>query len=202
MEQKKTPKPYLSWSQLALLEKSEYEYVVRYVYGEGIKMHPLLKLGKAFAEAVELEQEELPLDFEIAKLLMPKFEKKEFTLKGMVDDVPILGVLDGFDEKDLVIHEIKTGTFEWTQNYVDKFGQLTFYAMLVYLNYGRLPNKIFLYWIPSKLEIGEFVLTSDIKTFETKRTMEDLLDIGVRIKKAWKRIQELYDDEKRSGNIS
>ena len=34
MEQKKTPKLYLSWSQLALLEKSEYEYVKVYIYME------------------------------------------------------------------------------------------------------------------------------------------------------------------------
>ena len=162
----------------------------------------MLKLGKAFAEAVELEQEELPLGFEIAKMLIPRFEKKEFTLTGVVDDVPIWGVLDGFDERDLVIHEIKTGTFEWTQDYVDKFGQLTFYSTLVYLNYGKLPSKIFLYWIPSRYEMGEFVLTSDIKIFETKRTIDDLLDMGVRIKGAWKRIQELYDEERRSGSIS
>ena len=88
-KEKETPRPYLSWSQLSLLEKSEYEYVRVYIYGEGIKENPLLKIGKMFADAMQFQEDELPIDFEIAKLVIPEFQKREFMLKGMVDDVPI-----------------------------------------------------------------------------------------------------------------
>jgi hypothetical protein len=201
-----TPRPYLSWSQLSLWEKSPYEYAKHYIYGATIN-NPHIELGKKLAEVLEKgwEDEEdfdiKNLDIELARILLPTYPEKEVELKAEVDGVPILGKLDGFDRDRLIIGEYKTGIQEWTQERVDNHGQLTFYALLVYLNFGKLPSQINLYWIPVRYDGYDIVLSDNTQIFETKRTMKDLLDMGVRIKRAWEGIKELCKQEYDATNI-
>jgi hypothetical protein len=199
----KTPRPYLSWSQLYLFEKSPYQYAVQYIYGGRIIENPLLNLGKKLAETLEKdewEENEDP-DIEVAKILLPSYPEREVELKAVVGGVPILGKLDGFNREKLVIGEYKTGRVEWDQKRVDEFGQLTFYALLVYHNFGSLPNQIQLHWVPSEYDENMNVgLLGEIRSFETKRDLRDLLEISIRIKKAWEGIKKLCEEEYKANN--
>lgn len=192
-----TPKGYLSWTQLNLIEKSLFGYAKYYILGEVFPETPEILLGKKLAKAIELEDED-DLDYKKIKNLLPKFEKREFELRGEVAGVPIYGKLDGFDEKKLIIYEIKTGIQEWNEERVKNHGQLDFYALLVYLNYNKLPDKIKLLWIPTERDGDKIKILGEIKEFEIKKDMGDLLKIGLRIKNAWQKIKKLYEEEKGS----
>jgi hypothetical protein len=190
-----TPKGYLSWTQLNLIEKSLFGYAKYYILGEKFPETPEILLGKKLAKSIELEDED-DLDYKKIKNLLPKFEKRELELWGNVAGVPIYGKLDGFDEKNLTIYEIKTGQNEWNEEVVKNHGQLDFYALLVYLNYGRLPDKIELLWFPTKRENNDLVIVGDVKKFTIKKDKSDLVKIGLRIVDAWEKIKKLYKEEK------
>lgn len=88
--------------------------------------------------------------------------------------------------------EFKTGVKPWDQARVDEHGQLTFYSALLWLQEKILPDDIdwFLDWCPTqKEESGDFnhkitfVDPNDIRHFKTKRTMTQVMDLLVDIKK-------------------
>jgi len=192
-KQQISPKGYLSWSQLNMFERDVWLYKRVYIDGEEQFESDALKIGKALAERLENGIECTDKLIEYLAIFMPKYQKREFEIKGEFDGIPVLGKLDGFNEKTLEIGEYKTGK-NWNQALVDKSGQLTFYAMLVWLKYGKLPSKIKLHWAQTEVDDdGELRITGSIKTFETKRTLSDILLLGGRIKKAWEEILNLTE---------
>ena len=94
--------------------------------------------------------------------------------------------------------EYKTGVKPWDQNRVDDHGQLTFYTALLWLQFGIRPEDIewFLEWAPThKRESGDFkhVITfagKKIEHFDTKRTMTQVMDLLVDIKKTHREMLE------------
>jgi len=191
-----TPREYISWSQLSAYETSPYQYAKRYIYEDNPE-NPRMKLGRDVAEMLEegIEQEDKELEF--FRTFLPEYPEKEYKIEGEISGIKILGKLDGWDEKNLHIGEYKTGAKgTWNQKRVDEHGQLSFYALLVYLKYGKLPKRITLHWLPTAITPEKGLhLTGDIHHFETTRTQKDLIDIGARIKRAWKGIIELCDEE-------
>ena len=195
----KTPRPYLSWSQLSLWEKSPFEYAKAYIYSdERVATNPFMELGKELAEALEKDEwgnGESP-DIELARILLPSYPEREVQLDGIVNGVPIRGKLDGFDRTKLRLGEYKTGRAPWTQTRVDAFGQLSFYALLISQNFGKPPATIHLHWVPSFYdEQGELKLKGEVKTFKTERSTRDLLEISRRITRAWEGIKEMASGE-------
>lgn len=91
----------------------------------------------------------------------------------------------------LILAEYKTGR-QFTQKMVDSSSQLTFYALLIWLKYGKLPDEIFLHWAKTEIdEDGELKITGDIKTFETIRTFSDIILLRGRVKSAWEGINQM-----------
>lgn len=179
-------KKYISYSQYQAFNSGQYKRI----YLDGIKLNNKgLELGKIFAEA--MESDEIGND-EIALLKIqlpkPQFKEKEFLVNW--DGIPMLGSLDGFDEKPLTIHEYKTGKTKWTQEKVDRAEQLTFYSLFVWITYGKLPEKIYLYWLP----VDDNGLTGEIKIFETNRTIKDFIHLYPKVKKAWIGIEKIIDE--------
>ncbi len=179
-------KPYISYSQMIAFESGQYKRI----YIDGYKLdNQGIRLGKKFAEFLEGKENEPDEFFEEAKSLLPVPEEREKVITELWDSIPIMAILDGFDS-DLSIHEYKTGKTKWTQNIVDKAGQLTFYACAVYIHTGKLPSKITLYWLPA--ENGKLI--GDIQVFETSRTMTDIIKFYPRVKKAWIGIEKLINE--------
>jgi len=187
-----SPRGYLSWSQLNLWEKDPNMYYQ--VYWEGLDQFrtKYLELGKRMATTLEngFDEAHDPL-FEMLAVFMPHYPKQEFDLKTVFEGIPLVGKLDGFNEATLTIGEYKTGK-NWTQSMVNQSGQLTFYSLLVWLKYKKLPNNIFLHWARTDEDMeGNLKLTGDIRTFPTQRSLKDLILFSKRIKAAWLGICEL-----------
>lgn len=190
----RTPRPYLSWSQLDLIERDPEAYREKYFYGRQDEETDPQRFGKEFAEAMEDESRELEIA-EMCRIFLPRYKNREFKIEVSSPVCPLHAKLDGYDEEN-GIGEHKTGTVPWTQKRADQHGQLTFYAYAHLLKYGRLPKRIRLHWIETKRdEEREIVPTGRIETFETTRSTIDFLKLHARIEKAWNLILQMSKEE-------
>lgn len=193
-QQIKLPRPYLSWSQMNLWEQNPELYKEVYIYGRENYPSEYLELGKEMAEALEKGKSKNPIIKHLL-IFLPKYPKVEYEIKAKLGDIPLLGRFDGYNPRKKIIGEFKTGV-KWTQGMADKSDQLTFYALLIWLKYKKLPNEILLHWVKTENKDGELKLTGDIKTFRTKRSLSEILRFSARIKKCWAGINELCRQEK------
>ncbi len=214
----RTPRPYLSWSQLNLIERNPIEYATTYIYGEG-RTNPRMELGKVVGEMIRKGEEQSDPNIEFYRTFLPVYPHTEFEvprLKGgegtcqckkciargieeplMLGDISLYGKLDGWCEKKVEVGEDKTGS-KWTQKMADESGQLDYYSLLLYLKYKISPEdlKIKLNWMPTVIDpIDGVKLTGDLKIFETRRDMADLVEMMGRIRRGWKNIIELCQGE-------
>lgn len=197
MKSKTTPRGYLSWSQLSLWEKDPNLYYQIYVDGMDMVRTAYLQLGKRLDEAIQRGKDEFddPMINYLVTML-PRYPKMQHRIDITFEGIPLVGVLDGFYPRKLIVGEHKSGK-KWTQSLADKSGQLDFYALLVWKKYGKLPKEIFLHWAKTDInEDGELYFTGDTKTFVTERKMKDIILIGGRIHKAYKEIEEMWKDFK------
>lgn len=156
-----------------------------------------MQLGKVVAEMLEKGEENADKNLEFYRLFLPQYPFKEFDVKANLGDIIIYGKLDGWDPKKSEIGEYKTGA-KWTQKMADDTGQLSFYALLLYLKYKIKPEdlRMRLFWMPTIIDPYEGLkLTGDLKVFETRRTMTDLIDIMGRARRAWQGIISLCRSE-------
>jgi hypothetical protein len=189
-----TPRPYLSWSQFNLFRTSKISYVNSYIYEDKFENQSMEK-GKMIAEMLEegnsVEDEVL----ETIRLSIPKFKKTEYEMNTEVAGVPLYGKFDGFDEKNLVLDEVKTGQLGWNQDRVDKSDQITFYCLMIYQKFGNLPKKIRLHYVPTEKVNGVIKFNGEVKTFLTKRTEGDILSLAVQVKRVWEEIKVVSEKE-------
>lgn len=151
-----------------------------------------LELGKRMATGLEngFDEERDPL-FEMLIVFMPHYPKREYEMNTVFEGIPLKGKLDGWNEATMTIGEYKTGK-HWTQAMANTTGQLTFYALMVWLIYHKLPEHIFLHWARTDEDMeGNLKLTGEMQTFETARKLKDLILFSKRIKTAWAAICEM-----------
>jgi len=186
----KTPRPYLSYSQKVLFDNDPDMYRQVYFEGKTLPVNKYMRFGRLFADIMESD-EKTSGTLELVRVFAPREPKQEYKIKVNADGIPLFGILDQFNpySKPKRIREDKTGK-KWTQRMVDKNEQLTFYAYMVYLKYGKIPD-LFLDWFKTKV-VGEDVqLTGDITTFRTKRTLKDLLFYHAELNRTWVGIKEM-----------
>jgi hypothetical protein len=135
----KPPRPYLSYSSYRLWKQSIMMWHRRYI--DGIDTTTVaMEFGKRFATALEADEETGDMDVDFGLLGMPSYRKREYEMRatlratGKENGVIILGKFDGFNPRPPEIGEVKTGATKWTQRMVDTFDQLTWYALIYYLN--------------------------------------------------------------------
>ena len=185
---------YISPSKLKLWETDKNLFYQVYIDGIDQYKTKYLELGKRMAETLENGyDEERDPQIEMVSVFMPTYPLKEFKMKWTLEGIPLRGVLDGFNENTLVIGEYKTGK-KWSKSMADKSDQLTFYALLCYMNYKELPKRIFLHWAETIEDMeGNLSLSGQIETFETKRVLRDIILLTKRIRLAWAGIQEMKE---------
>lgn len=187
-----SPRGYLSWSQMQLFEKDPNLYYQVYCEGLDQFRSKYLELGKKMATTLENgHSDDGDPMLELMAVYMPSYPEREFDIKETFEGIPLVGKLDGWNKATMTIGEYKSGK-NWTQSMADQHGQLTFYALLVWLKYKKLPEKIYLHWARTDEDMeGNLVLTGEIKTFQTERSLKDIIIFSKRIKSAWAGICEL-----------
>jgi len=195
-----TPKPYLSFSQMTLVERSPQKYIEQYIYGEKQRTNRNMAYGSMLAEGLENDKAsgDPILDLMMAKI--PKFElmDKAFQVELKLKDkiIPLLAKPDTAKKDYSAFKEYKTSLRKWTSKMADESGQITFYATCMWLKTKKIPSDIELVDVQVEyLPDGSLQPTGEMFIFKTKRTMVDIIKMIARIKRAWIKINELCEKE-------
>lgn len=176
----KLPKPYLSWSQISLWKKSPREYSKRYFRKERGFQTKEMTFGKRIGEALEnFDLFDLTKGEQDIVSKIPRLKWYEYPLVLQMDGYYLMGFMDGFSDNKSIIHEYKTGKAMWTQDRVNKHGQLLMYAAMVFKNYAVLPTAT-VYWMETQnTEKKDIELTGELLDFDrifTKEEIENFLN--------------------------
>jgi hypothetical protein len=194
-----TPKGYLSWSQLDLIEVSPERYREAYINGHRPPPNRGQRLGSKIHEAMENESltGEISLDMVIEKV--PRLECREEIVMSEMEcgyKIPLLIKMDTFKKDLSAFKDYKTGLTRWTQERVDKDDQITFYATAIWLKTKKIPEDIELVDIATKYgPDGNPEATGEVYRFKTRRTMADIVRMMARIKKGWEKIEKMCVEE-------
>lgn len=191
-----SPRPHLSWSQIQLFERSPELYAQKYLFGKDEEKSEAMRLGKRLSEVLEIQAKTGDDALDNLITLFPHYPEREYEIVSQLDgvEVPLFGVLDGFDPESLRIGENKSGKL-WTQEMVDESGQLKMYALLVWLKYGKMPGAILLHWAPTQYnDDGELKFVGEIKSFEANITLKDVLTFSDRVRDVWGGIKKLCEE--------
>lgn len=171
----------LSWTAISSFEYDKDQWFNKYVLGKPTPITPELEFGKKFADAIEAGKPMSPVTI---------LSKVEQPFEVMFGDISLVGYADTFD-KDTKKHigEFKTGKTKnpWTQKRVDEHGQITMYCLMNLITNKVKPEdtKLFLEWCPTQ-ENGDYTISlidpNDVRHFDTKRTMLDIVNFMQRIK--------------------
>ena len=193
------PRRYLSWSQMNLWEVSPETYKRLYLYGERIPINRGMAYGSKMADALENDEEtgDIALDFAMNNLPKAGMSEKEIDWKVM--GVPIFGKIDHAKKDFSLIDEYKTGVEKsWNQNKANQSaekGQLCFYGTSIYFKTKKIP-KARLSFVPTvKNDLGQVEATGEVITFNVEIKLKNVLEMAVRMKKAWKEIGEMCEKE-------
>lgn len=194
-----SPRPYLSWSQIQLFERSPELYARKYIFEDEEAPTEAMRLGKRLAQALELQHATGNETIDNLRAFFPTYPQREFKIEATLEglEVPLFGILDGFDEERLRIGEYKSGLL-WDQKMVDESGQLKMYALMVCLKYERLPSEVTLHWARTRYnEEGLLELAGEIKSFQTEVTHQDLIIFSTRVREVWAGIRALFKEHYR-----
>ena len=158
-----------------------------------------IALGKEIADALENENDTGDFGKDLVVSQLPKYELMDVAIETKLvigkEIVPILIKPDTIKKDYSAFREYKTGREAWTQDKVDKWDQITFYTTGIYILTKKIP-KIHLDWAETKPnEMGHPELTGEIKSFETIRRMSHILSMMARMRKAWREIGEMCENE-------
>lgn len=192
----KLPSDCLSYSQVSLWlsSPSRYKEIYFNLNDSARFMNSAMSYGKIVADALENDQETGDLLTDMAISLLVKYDIRDKEMEGILKtkdgDIRIVSHPDTMDSQTLAIREYKTGKAKWTQKMADKWFQLRFYAMLVYLIHGKMPASVHLDWIETFTDTdGVIKPTGRVETFEVKLTLKDVLETMAITKRVAKEIE-------------
>lgn len=188
------PRP-LSWSGMSMLEKDEPRWIKKYIDGKDVKFsNSGIEYGRKVDEYLGGDNETDDLSLLVIKDQVPRYElrKHKFSalLKSEYGDIELFGELDTSKEDFSIARDYKTGRVPWTQDKANKHGQFLFYATMIFLNTGKIP-QFFVDWLETEERNGIVRYTGKHKTFEVKFTQVDIIKMKLRIIKNARRIDQL-----------
>ena len=194
------PRPYLSYSQMILVEKNPEAYLDVYLHGKKIPINRGMALGRDIAEALESNIATGDPVKDIVMAQLPKYALMDKPIEAILgtgkSKIPLLAKPDTCMKDYSAFREYKTGLGPWNQEKADSWPQITFYAVVLYLITGKIPEAELVWMKTEKDEIGQPVFShAEPKIFKTQRAMRDILLMQVRMRKAWQKIGEICDKE-------
>lgn len=181
--------PTISWSSLASWEycsqrNDRRTWYKQYVLGERAEPNATMIAGIKIGQKLCSDPKFLPE--------VPRPSIYEHTLKVMFGKIQLTGHMDGFSFSNLELLEYKTSTNKnrWNLKKVKDHGQLTFYCLLLWLHDEIKPEDIsikLVHILTEETKKGvELSKKKEIKIFETKRTMVDLVKFMSYLEKTYK----------------
>lgn len=176
----------LSWSSISSFEYNKEQWFDTYILGKRQET-AALSFGSLVDKKLQDDPAYLP---EIVRL--PLLQHK---MNAMFGKIPLVGVADGFDRAGHKLLDYKTGKVVWNQKRADETGQLTMYCLLLYITEKIKPEEMDLsiIWLET-CENGDFSISFKepliVRTFETKRTMKQILTFGMKINKTYREMEE------------
>ena len=208
-------KQYLSWSQLEVFERDEDEYRRIYILGgKRVAFAPAeQEFGKRIADGLLEKEQTGDAHVDMCRASLPDADQKDIEEMVMFGKIPLKIKCDAVLNEPFEVHEYKTGHPDskgndpWNQERADGHGQLDFYMFAKFIQTGKIPAGK-LIWIPTvKVDTGKVNQWGDpvyrieldkkrgIVIFPTNKTISDMALMSARIKKAWKRIGEMVEEE-------
>ncbi len=190
------PRP-LSWSGMNLLEKDEKRWIRKYLNGEKVDFNNSgIRFGKKVAEHLESDEETEDLALESIKNRLVRYGPKETGIKAVLKcehgEIPLTGSMDTCKPDFTAFREVKTGRGQkaWDQEKAQNHGQNHFYATLIHINTGVIP-ECHLDWLQTEEIDGVVQFTGGLLSFPVKFTLLDIIKMRRRIIKNALRIDYL-----------
>lgn len=180
----------LSWSSISSFLYSPEQWYIKYILGIEEPPSKEMLFGKVIGHRLETEPDFLPI--------ITRYSKMEHPFKCNFGKIPLIGFADTFcDITFKKLSEFKTGKKKWDQKRVDSHGQLDMYLLMNWIMNKIRPEDVYisLVWMPTQ-DNGDFTISfvepieDNIKTFQTKRTMKDILNFGLKINSVYKQMQD------------
>ena len=185
---------------MALFERSPELYADHYIYGKKQRISRNIAYGSLLAEGLEHDEAtgDPLLDLMAAKL--PKFELMDKPVEAYLGDgrgvIHLLAKPDSAKADYSAFFEYKTSTRRWTQRMADESGQITFYATVIWLKTGKIPQDIELVEVEVAYgDGGKLAPTGTIVRLPTERTVADIVKMTARMRRAWHGIIALCKKE-------
>lgn len=166
----------LSYSQLSSFEWDAEEWYNNYILGKREPASPAMLFGTTVGDSIGTPDTLVP------SLIPPGV--KEYEMSAVIDGVPIVGYADHFCTDTLFLSENKTSDNpkRWNQKKVDDHGQLTMYALMLFLRDKIKPEDIQmqLNFIPVLYSGVSYRMPEPptYQAFKTKRTTLDIVKYG------------------------
>ena len=154
--------------------------------------------GKVVAEALEKEKETDIEDIltHTAVSLLPKYDIRdqeiEVEWRSKEGWLKIIGRPDMLDSKTFNFREIKTGKTKWSESKAQKHLQMRWYAMLIYIKYGKILHEAYLDWIETENTDEGIKPTGRVESFKVVFSLSDILSTMALAMKTAKEIEIAY----------
>lgn len=194
----------MSWSYYSSFLYNKEKWFAKYYGGEEQSSSPAMDFGKEVGERLASDSTFMPE--------IKRYKHFEQCLEATLGDMKLLGYMDTSDLENKRLREFKTGNNKnpWTQKRVDDHGQLTMYALMIYLSHKIKPEEldIHLDWMPTLeadfssveafiTEMPKVVFNPEarVMSFKTKRTTAQCLKFGAELKKVHKQMEKYIVDK-------
>lgn len=197
------PRP-ISWSGMIMLEKDEPKWILKYLKGKKISFtNKGIEFGRKVDEHLggDEESEDLTLQVLKSKVIAYELRKHKFdsVLKSQYGEIALHGELDTAKADYSIARDWKTGRGKdnWTQKKADEHGQFIFYATMIYLNTGKIP-EFWVDWMQTEEQNGVVQYTGQLLSFKVEVTHLKIIKMKSRIIKNALRIDYLVQQNIKS----
>lgn len=182
----------LSWSAISSFEYDPEQWYRKYVLKQEEPPSGPMIFGKENGERIAADASFIPH--------LRRGEIYEYELRAKLGKIPLIGFVDSYvPHTDL--EEYKTGMKAWDQKRADEHGQITMYLLMLFMTHGVRPESVScrIHWLPTAMQRNfsiEFTQPDDIlvHSFETKRTMVDVMKFAERINDTYAEMLEYCKD--------
>ncbi len=185
-----SPRGYISWQQISLIEKDPKEYVLVYIYGKKRNFKSMengKKIHKKLSKGIRPLKMNIPL-YPVTDL------KMECVLRRGNKEVIVIGELDGYNPDVHVVGEYKTDTKLWSESRATTHDQQKLYALMKYKETGKIPTAE-LTCLETENVLGTMKLTGKYITHRIIYSLKDMLEMESRVWRAHEKILRLVENE-------